>query len=171
MDDLLAVVANNNMLCLNVDEPSWDNARGYLFDAKSRTLYFPVDKKGRQGRNLDRYEVLSLGSVRHHDLSGHVFVASSAKNAAVKVKCSDLIRNESDPCYFSGLDLGLKFQVGDRKAMNAIERGKLEYNGHIELHRNHAWRVLKLFCGDFDHLLIGSRRWTLSRCESLEGPE
>jgi hypothetical protein len=71
----------------------------------------------------------SLASVRHHDLSGHVFVASSAKNAAVKVKCSDFIRDESDPCYLSGLDLGLKFQVGDRKAMNAIERGKLEYDG------------------------------------------
>jgi len=49
MDDLLAVVANNNMLCLNVDEPSWDNARGYLFDAKSRTLYFP----GRVGTSID----------------------------------------------------------------------------------------------------------------------
>ena len=98
-------------------------------------------------------------------------MTTSAKNAAVKVKCSDLIRNESDPSYLSGLNLGLKFQVGDRKAMKAIERGKLEYDGHIELHRNNTWRVLKLFGGDFYHLLFGSRRWTLGRCETLEGPE
>jgi len=31
MDDLIAVVANHSMLCLNVAEPSWHNARGYLF--------------------------------------------------------------------------------------------------------------------------------------------
>jgi hypothetical protein len=58
MDELLAVVANNNMLCLNVDNPSWDNARGYLFDSERRTLYFPVDKKALKGRNFDRYELL-----------------------------------------------------------------------------------------------------------------
>jgi hypothetical protein len=28
IDDLIAVVANRRMLCLNVAEPSWDNARG-----------------------------------------------------------------------------------------------------------------------------------------------
>lgn len=33
------------MLCLNVDDPGWDDARGYLFDEATATLYFPVAKK------------------------------------------------------------------------------------------------------------------------------
>lgn len=77
MDDLLAVVADNNMLCLNVAKPSWDNARGYLFDAKSRTLYFPVDKKGLNGRNLDRYEAL-VCSQPHVVIVGRLLPASEA---------------------------------------------------------------------------------------------
>ncbi len=33
------------MLCLNVESPSWDDARGYLFEDAQATLYFPVAKK------------------------------------------------------------------------------------------------------------------------------
>ncbi len=58
MDDLLAVIAKNSTLCLNLAKPSWENARGYTFDVERRILYFPVDKKGLKDRDLDRYEVL-----------------------------------------------------------------------------------------------------------------
>jgi len=42
---LLNLVRRSGTLCLNVDDPGWDNARGYLFDASTATLYFPVSKK------------------------------------------------------------------------------------------------------------------------------
>jgi hypothetical protein len=42
---LLDLVRRAGILCLNVDDPGWDDARGYLFDESSATLYFPVSKK------------------------------------------------------------------------------------------------------------------------------
>jgi len=39
------VVRGTDRLCLNVDDPGWDDARGYLFDDTTATLYFPVSKK------------------------------------------------------------------------------------------------------------------------------
>lgn len=43
--DLLALVKRTGMLCLNVKDPGWDDARGYLFDDDTATLYFPIAKK------------------------------------------------------------------------------------------------------------------------------
>ena len=43
--ELLDVVRHNDRLCLNVDDPGWDDARGYLFDEATLTMYFPVAKK------------------------------------------------------------------------------------------------------------------------------
>jgi hypothetical protein len=43
--ELLDVVRRTDRLCLNVDAPGWDDARGYLFDEATATLYFPVSKK------------------------------------------------------------------------------------------------------------------------------
>jgi len=44
---LLHLVRRTGTLCLNVDDPGWDDARGYLFDESSATLYFPVSRKYR----------------------------------------------------------------------------------------------------------------------------
>jgi hypothetical protein len=55
---LLEVVRANNTLCLNVKNPGWDDARGYLFDADSNALYFPISMKYLDDRPHDRYEVL-----------------------------------------------------------------------------------------------------------------
>lgn len=46
------------MLCLNVKDPGWENARGYFFDTDSLMLYFSVSGKYLDHRSLDRYEVL-----------------------------------------------------------------------------------------------------------------
>lgn len=39
------LVRQTGMLCLNVNDPGWDDARGYLFDDATATMYFPVAKK------------------------------------------------------------------------------------------------------------------------------
>jgi hypothetical protein len=44
-DDLLALIRATGTLCLQVDDPGWDDARGYLFDESAMTLYFPVARK------------------------------------------------------------------------------------------------------------------------------
>ena len=43
--ELLALIRATGHLCLQVDDPGWENARGYLFDESGMTLYFPVAKK------------------------------------------------------------------------------------------------------------------------------
>jgi hypothetical protein len=58
VDRLLRVVRETNLLCLDVEHPGWDSARGYLLDSAANTLYFPVSRKYLQGRSLDRFEVL-----------------------------------------------------------------------------------------------------------------
>jgi hypothetical protein len=44
-EDLLALVRQAGTLCLNLESPGWDDARGYLFEDAPATLYFPVPKK------------------------------------------------------------------------------------------------------------------------------
>ena len=58
MDRHLQIIGEHHTLCLDVKNPGWDNARGYLFDPGSRALYFPVSKRYLDGRSLDRYQVL-----------------------------------------------------------------------------------------------------------------
>lgn len=55
---LLGIVGACRTLCLNVANPGWDDARGYLFDPVTNTLYFPVSRKYLDGRDLSRYSVL-----------------------------------------------------------------------------------------------------------------
>jgi hypothetical protein len=43
--ELLDVVRRAGRLCLSVEDPGWDNARGYLFEESRATLYFPVSRK------------------------------------------------------------------------------------------------------------------------------
>ena len=61
--DLLALIRATGHLCLQVDDPGWEDARGYLFDESEMTLYFPVAKKY-LAPPLCRYEVLILSQPR-----------------------------------------------------------------------------------------------------------
>lgn len=56
-DDLLALIRASGHLCLQVDDPGWEDARGYLFNESTMTLYFPVAKKYLTPP-LSQYEVL-----------------------------------------------------------------------------------------------------------------
>lgn len=49
----LEAIKRNNHLSLNVADPSWDNAKGYLFDEHNGTLYFPVEKKHLPANHLN----------------------------------------------------------------------------------------------------------------------
>ena len=62
-DDLLAVIKGSGTLCLQTDDPGWEDARGYLFDESAMTLYFPVAKKYLRSP-LSRYEVLIWNQTR-----------------------------------------------------------------------------------------------------------
>ena len=57
--ELVALIRATGRLCLQVDNPGWENARGYLFDESGMTLYFPVAKKYLTPP-LSQYEVLIL---------------------------------------------------------------------------------------------------------------
>ena len=58
VEDVLRLIGVRGVLCLDVSNPGWDNARGYLFDSRTRTMFFPVAKTYLVGRDLERYEVL-----------------------------------------------------------------------------------------------------------------
>jgi len=44
-EELLRLVKGTGTLCLNVGDPGWDDARGYLYDPDAQALYFPIAKK------------------------------------------------------------------------------------------------------------------------------
>jgi hypothetical protein len=85
VDHLLQLVCNNNTLSLDVKNPGWEGARGYLFDADSKTLYFPVSKKYLEGRDLDCYEVLILGPPSVV-VTGRLSLATSDKDSGVQAE-------------------------------------------------------------------------------------
>ena len=74
---LLQVVLATSTLCLEVSNPNWDGARGYLVDPDTNTLYFPVATKYLTGRDLGRYEVL-IWSQPRVVVTGRLSPATSA---------------------------------------------------------------------------------------------
>lgn len=55
--ELMVLVRETGILCLNVGDPGWDDARGYSFDGYTGMMYFPVAKKYLVG-DLSRFQVL-----------------------------------------------------------------------------------------------------------------
>jgi len=77
--DLLEIIRTSGLLCLDVARPAWGNARGYLFDEPTMTLYFPIAKKYLTGRDLAGYEVLVWGQPRVL-LQGELHAAASTED-------------------------------------------------------------------------------------------
>ena len=75
-EHLFRILQAHSTLCLDVKNPRWENARGYLFDSRTRTMYFPVAKKYLEGRDLAHYEVL-IWSQPHVIATGRLLPASS----------------------------------------------------------------------------------------------
>lgn len=81
--DLLALIKATEHLCLQVDDPGWEDARGYLFDEEKLTLYFPVAKKYLTPP-LSRNEVLILSQPRV-GVRGELQPATSEEDTATQL--------------------------------------------------------------------------------------
>ena len=85
VEHLLRLIGARGLLCLDVSNPSWDNARGYLFDSGTRTMFFPVAKKYLEGRDLERYEVLVWSQPRII-ASGRLSAATSDEDSRTQTR-------------------------------------------------------------------------------------
>ena len=85
MEQQLRVIAVRDVLCLDVENPGWDNARGFLFDSSAQTMFFPVAKKYLEGRDLERYEVLVLSRPRMIAM-GRLSPATSDEEARIQAE-------------------------------------------------------------------------------------
>jgi hypothetical protein len=97
-DDLLALIKASGHLCLQVDDPGWEDARSYLFDESTMTLYFPVAKKYLSPL-LSEYEVL-IWSKPQVLVRGELKAATSEGDTATQLalaRAADLGENEA--CY------------------------------------------------------------------------
>jgi hypothetical protein len=95
VDRLLQVVRDAGLLCLDVSNPAWDNARGYLFDTGSGQLYFPVSARYLQERRLDHYEVLIWSRPRLL-VTGRLCSATSDQDMQVQVELASARGMTSD---------------------------------------------------------------------------
>jgi hypothetical protein len=82
-DDLLALIRATEHLCLQVDDPGWENARGYLFDEPAMTLYFPVAKKYLT-LTLSQYDVI-IWSQPRVVVRGELQPATSEEDTATQL--------------------------------------------------------------------------------------
>ena len=85
MEHLLRLVGARGILCLEVENPGWDNARGYLFDSGTRTMFFPVAKRYLERRDLERYEVLVWSQPRIIAL-GRLSAATSDGDSRIQIE-------------------------------------------------------------------------------------
>ena len=90
-EQLLRILERHSTLCLDVENPRWENARGYLFDSRTRTMYFPVAKKYLEGRDLGHYQVL-IWSQPPVIAVGRLSPANSEEDVRTKIELA-LARN------------------------------------------------------------------------------
>ncbi len=103
MERLLPLIGGHG-LCLDVSNPDWDNARGYLFDRGARTMFFPVAKKYLEGRDLERYEVLVWSQPRII-ATGRLLPATSDEDSRIQVdlaRSTDLNADQIKLMLFDG---------------------------------------------------------------------
>jgi hypothetical protein len=100
--DLLALIRASGHLCLQVDDPSWENARGYLFDERAMTLYFPVAKKYLTPP-LDQYEVL-IWSQPRVVVRGDLQPATSEEDTATQLSLATATGLDANAAGYMLLD-------------------------------------------------------------------
>ena len=100
--DLLALIRANGHLCLQVDDPGWENARGYLFDEPAMTLYFPVAKKYLTPP-LSRYEVI-IWSKPRVVIRGELQPATSEDDTATQLSLARAAGLDADSARYMLLD-------------------------------------------------------------------
>ena len=100
--DLLALIRATGTLCLQVDDPGWDDARGYLFDEPTMTMYFPVAKKY-LSPPLSQYEVL-IWSRPRVVVRGELEPASSGADTATQLSLARAAGLDEDKARYMLLD-------------------------------------------------------------------
>lgn len=82
---LVDVLIANDLLSLNVGDPSWEDSRNYVVDTAAMAMYFAVSKPFLEDRDLDAYEVL-LWSNPRVVVTGRLVPARSEEDASLKVR-------------------------------------------------------------------------------------
>jgi hypothetical protein len=100
--DLLAVIKGSRTLCLQIDDPGWEDARGYLVDESAMTLYFPVAKKYLRPP-LSRYEVLIWDEPRVL-VRGELEPATSEEDTATQLSLARASGLDEDTASYMLLD-------------------------------------------------------------------
>ena|SRR5579883_2771325 len=86
-EEAMEAVRRSRTLCLNVTNPGWDDARGYLLDEESTTLYFPVAKKYLPADPLG-YQVLIWGATKVL-VTGDLHPATSDADTAAQLALAE----------------------------------------------------------------------------------
>ncbi len=100
--DQLDLVRRNGHLCLNVEDPGWDDARGYLFDEQTSSLYFPVSKRYLPA-NPECYRVLVTSQPRVL-VTGDLTPATSEDDTAVQLALAEASGLAPDKARYMLLD-------------------------------------------------------------------
>jgi hypothetical protein len=100
--DLLDLVRRTGRLCLNVDDPGWDDARGYLFNEPTSTLYFPVSKRYLPTRP-EGFRVL-VSSQPRVLVTGDLLPATSQDDTDLQLALAEASGIEPDNARFMLLD-------------------------------------------------------------------
>jgi hypothetical protein len=101
-DELLALIRATGTLCLQVDDPGWDDARGYLFDESAMALYFPVARKYLTPP-LSRYEVV-IWSRPRVVVRGELQPATSEEDTAAQLSLARAAGLEENAARYMLLD-------------------------------------------------------------------
>jgi hypothetical protein len=99
---LLDLVRRTRTLCLNVEDPGWDDARGYLFDETSATLYFLVSKKHLPSQP-EGFRVLILSKPRVI-VTGDLHPASSDDDSAIQLSLAEAAGMEPGEAHYMLFD-------------------------------------------------------------------
>lgn len=100
--ELLTLVRGAGHLCLDVTNPNWDGARGYLFHEETTTLFFPVAKKYLP-EDPSRCQVLIWSRPRVL-LTGELRQATSEADAALQLALAERDGMPKDKAEFMLLD-------------------------------------------------------------------
>lgn len=104
--ELLALVKHTGHLCLDVTNPGWDDARGYLFDEETTTLFFPVAKKHLPS-DPSRCQVLVWSQPRVL-LTGELEAATSEPYTMLQLALAEQRGMSEDKAEYMLIDQGTK---------------------------------------------------------------
>ena len=85
LDNLFKFIKTSNVLFLNIDKPSWANARGYVFEKETKVLYFPVLNRYLKDKDLKKFQVKVKGSRFKHAILTGILSSATENNDIEKV--------------------------------------------------------------------------------------